>query len=234
MPILLEVIVTSVQEAIEAKLGGADRLELVNSLEHGGLTPTLELVEEVLSAVSTPVRVMLRENASMSVAARSIRHLQQCAAQLGRLAIDGLVTGFVKNGDADLAVTREILAAAPKTPVTFHRAFDHLKNQARFLQQLQEFPCIDRVLTSGGEDSWNERKKRVIKWQRLCPPHVKMIFATGKDTSHLAELNHHPEICEVHVGRAARIPRTTSGAVNRDQVAALKTTLNRGRAPHSP
>ncbi len=41
---LLEVIVTSVDEACAAEQGGADRLELVSDLASEGLTPSLSLV----------------------------------------------------------------------------------------------------------------------------------------------------------------------------------------------
>jgi copper homeostasis protein CutC len=37
-----------------AEDGGADRLELVRNLELEGLTPSLELTEQVLSRVSNP------------------------------------------------------------------------------------------------------------------------------------------------------------------------------------
>ena len=58
---LLEVIVTSVGEACEAEEGGAGRLELVRDLASEGLTPSSSIIEEVLAAVSIPVRVMLRD-----------------------------------------------------------------------------------------------------------------------------------------------------------------------------
>jgi len=67
MSALLEVIVTSVEEAVEAQAGGADRLELLAAPEHAGLTPSCSTVENVVRSVSIPVRVMLRDEPSMSV-----------------------------------------------------------------------------------------------------------------------------------------------------------------------
>ena len=51
---LLEVIVTSVDEARAAEEGGADRLELLRDLDVEGLTPVLALVEDVLASVTIP------------------------------------------------------------------------------------------------------------------------------------------------------------------------------------
>ena len=50
-PLVLEVIACSVEDAIEARRGGADRLEVISHFEVGGLTPPLELVREICQAV---------------------------------------------------------------------------------------------------------------------------------------------------------------------------------------
>jgi copper homeostasis protein len=226
MPIRLEVIVTSVHEAMEAELGGADRLELVAALEHGGLTPKLEVVSEVLQRVSTPVRVMLRESPSMWISGPAeIDRLRARAEELAALPIDGLVVGFTKGGDPDLSALNEILAGAPQTRVTFHRAFDVTQHPVRAIDMLKRVPQIDRVLTDGGEGSWEERKMQIREWQRACAPEIQVIFAIGTDMPAFSDLGHERGRLEVHVGRAARVPQTISGAVQREQVAFVKQAL---------
>ncbi len=223
---ILEVIVTSFHEAIEAELGGADRLELVRSLENGGFTPPIELVQKIVERVSVPVRVMLRENASMSIRGPAeINTLQAHASTFTELPIDGFVTGFIKNGHLDLSAMNEILAAAPKCRVTFHRAFDHLPDPLRVLHELKQLPQIDRVLTDCGEGSWVERKARFIEWQRIAAPQIKLMVAAGLCASSLAETSQDLRELEVHIGRAARIPQVISGTLSRTQVASLKRLL---------
>jgi copper homeostasis protein len=220
------VIVTSLGEAIEAELGGADRLELTRSLETSGLTPPLSLVQSVVEGVSIPVRVMLRENASMSIGGQAeIDALQTSSRALAQLPIDGLVLGFITDGVLDLTATKEVLAAAPNCRATFHRAFDNLRQPLRALQELKQLPQIDRLLTSGGEGPWAERKTRLLEWQRAAAPQIKIILAAGLCASSLAKNSKELSNIEVHVGRAARIPQVTSGRVNRSQVAALKRLL---------
>ena len=75
-PIALEVICTSVADARAAEDGGASRLELVASLNRGGMTPPLELVEAVLAEVKVPVRVMVRATES-----HEIGDAETCAAE---------------------------------------------------------------------------------------------------------------------------------------------------------
>jgi copper homeostasis protein len=219
------VIVTSLDEAIQAELGGADRLELVRSLEDGGLTPPVEVVRNVMRTISIPVRVMLRENASMSIDQSEVHGLQLHARAFARMPIDGLVIGFLRDGTLDLEATKEILMAAPNCRATFHRAFDHLRDPLIALQQLKENPQVDRVLTSGGEGSWSVRRERLLDLQRAAAPQIRMIVAAGLCSSVLADRGEAFEQLEVHVGRAARIPPLTSGIISRNQIASLKRLL---------
>jgi len=220
------VIVTSLHEAIEAELGGADRLELACSLETGGFTPSLELGYSVVERVSIPVRVMLRENASMSIGGQAELNtlILRCQA-FADLPIDGLVLGFINDDALDLTATKEVLAVAPNCRATFHRAFDNLRDPLNGLQELKQLSQIDRVLTSGGEGSWAERKTRLLEWQRTAAPQIKIIVAAGVCASSLAGTREDLGDVEVHVGRAVRVPQVTSGTVSRKQVAALKRLL---------
>ena len=57
---MLEVCVDSVESAVAAKEGGAERLELCAALVIGGISPTPALYEAVKKRVDTPVRAMVR------------------------------------------------------------------------------------------------------------------------------------------------------------------------------
>jgi copper homeostasis protein len=58
--VLLEVIATTVADARLAAQAGADRLELITAMGEGGLTPSVGLIEAVVSAVEIPVNVIVR------------------------------------------------------------------------------------------------------------------------------------------------------------------------------
>ena len=57
---ILECCVDSVESALAAKEGGADRLELCAALMIGGISPGLALFEQVRACCDLPVRVLLR------------------------------------------------------------------------------------------------------------------------------------------------------------------------------
>jgi copper homeostasis protein len=223
---LLEVIVTGVEEAREAEAGGADRLELLSSPEHAGLTPSLAIVEQVLQAVSIPVRVMLRPRPSMSIRnAAELEQLQQIAAQLSRLPLDGIVAGFIRQGAVDEPAMRQIVASAPETRFTFHRAFDKVHDQSRALEVLKRIAPVDRLLTPAGKGGWQTRVAAFSSLQAAAGPELKIIFAVGRDAYRIADLRSLGIDLEIHVGRAARHPQTLAGAVSRKRIAALKHAL---------
>ncbi len=57
---LLECCVDSVESAINAAQGGADRLELCSGLVIGGITPTLSLYDRIRRHTDLPIRALIR------------------------------------------------------------------------------------------------------------------------------------------------------------------------------
>src|ERR687891_1506748 len=57
---VLEVIALDAEDALAARAGGADRLELVTDMAADGLTPSVATVAGIRAAVDIPLRVMLR------------------------------------------------------------------------------------------------------------------------------------------------------------------------------
>lgn len=224
MSIYLEVIVTSAGEAAAAQRGGADRLELVRDLDRGGLTPTLETVRDVLSAVSIPIRVMVREADCMQVESEAEElRLKQDIDRFASLPVNGLVLGYLRDGEVDSKTLEALLPVGFRGGVTFHRAFDEARHPIKAIETLKRCRHIDRILTRAAEGlPWEQRTAHLEEWQRCAGPEIQMLFAIGRDTSRLAELQKSPQHYEVHVGRAARMGHINSGPVSSAYVAALK------------
>jgi copper homeostasis protein len=124
---LLEVIVSSLDDALEAERGGAGRLEVVSHLEVGGLTPNFETVQRICQHVAIPVRVMLRCSESHIPRPGEVEFLAQQAEHLAALGIDGLVLGFLSEDQVDMPATRQVLSRAPNLKATFHRVLMKLR-----------------------------------------------------------------------------------------------------------
>ena len=224
---LLEVIVTSVEEALEADRGGAGRLEVVRNLELGGLTPSVRTVQDICQSVGIPVRVMLRCTESHTPSAEEVEQLSREAEQLAALDIDGLVVGFLRNDQVDLSVTRQVLGRAPDLRATFHRAFDETAHPLAEIERLKELHQVDRILTSGGDGSLEMRAKRLERYQQAAAPEITILAGGGLDRTSVEELMSRTQLREFHTCRAVRVPDTASGMVRAQLVRELVACLPR-------
>jgi copper homeostasis protein len=148
---LIEACVGSVDEALAAEQGGAHRLELCDRLDVGGTTPSLELLDEVKRLVRIPVSVMIRPRGGVFV--HTPREVDQMRCDIGiarTRGADMLVIGVLdERGLVHASVVRDLVERAGSTPVTFHRAFDEIADQASALESLID-AGVSRVLTGGG------------------------------------------------------------------------------------
>jgi copper homeostasis protein len=230
-PLALEVIATSLDDALAVEEGGAARIELVAWLERGGLTPSLELVDAVLSRVRIPVRVMVRNSESHEVADPLVRRrLVEQARAVGERPIDGLVFGALVDGRIDEALLDAVGGAAGH-PVTFHRAFEELADPGAGLATLGRHPMVDRILCDGGSGDWQTRAERLRAWSVLAGPGLHLLPGGGITEEALTAISRVQALREVHVGRLAREPPSASGAVSARRVAALVARLRQLRPP---
>lgn len=214
MNCVLEVIVCSVEDALQAERGGATRLEIVRDLARGGLTPSLSLVEETLRAVQVPARVMLRERGDYEIGGTGeLDRLCSRAEEMARLPLDGLVLGLVHNGTVDLRSTSTILNCAPGLRTTFHHAFEAATDPLRAISELKTLAQIDRILTHGGDGSWRERIRRLDAYQRKAHPEIHILAGGGLSLERVNSICEFTQVREFHLGRAVRAPGNPFGKV---------------------
>lgn len=151
MSVVIEAAVESLDAALAAARGGADRLELCANLDVGGTTPSTELLAAVKSRVDIPVFAMIRPRGGSFVYTPAERDaMRRDIASVREHGADGVVLGLLDERTCvDVRAMRDVLGDAGDLPVTFHRAFDEIADRLSALDTLVELD-IDRVLTSGG------------------------------------------------------------------------------------
>jgi copper homeostasis protein len=152
--VLLEVPVASVEDALAAQAGGADRLELNAALPLGGLTPSLGTLIEVKAAVALPVLAMIRPRpGGFAYGQADLRVMQRDADLALRHGADGIVFGILTaDGRVDGDRCRCLLRQAGDRAAVFHRAFDVTPDPYDALEQLIDLG-FRRVMTSGQEET---------------------------------------------------------------------------------
>jgi len=149
---VLEISVESLEAAAAAERAGANRIELCEQLDVGGVTPCAELMRAVRERVKLPIFAMIRPRGgdfvySATEFATMLRSLEIAKA----CGMNGVVLGVLKaDRIIDIPRTRELISAAHPLPVTFHRAFDETKDVFAALQEVMRTGA-KRLLTSGGK-----------------------------------------------------------------------------------
>ncbi|MGE0884194.1 MAG: copper homeostasis protein CutC [Blastocatellales bacterium] len=225
----LEVIACSFEDAVAAERGGADRLEVISRYEAGGLTPPVEMVRQIAATVKIPLRIMLRETEPFVInEASEIERLCEAARAFAEIGVEGLVLGFLKDGKTGKSIDHDlvarILACAPHLKATFHRAFEELNDPFQAIEELKRHRQIDRILTSGGEDSWRGKVDRFAAWQCAAQPEVEILVGGGTDAEVISLLKP-VGIKEFHVGKAAREGQRIDGMVQAEQVSELSELI---------
>ncbi|MDV2684265.1 copper homeostasis protein CutC [Alkalihalophilus lindianensis] len=167
---LIEVIVQNEREAMEAEELGADRLELVSSIEEGGLTPAYSTMKRVVRSVSIPVQVMIRphsrnffyEEADKATISKDIYELLSLGGN--RIVLGALNKDYT----VDESLLDEVIHYYDELDITFHRAFDHVASQIEAYKILVSYKKnIQRILTSGGESNCWKGRDRLRKLVEL-------------------------------------------------------------------
>jgi copper homeostasis protein len=219
-----EIIVLSVEDGLAAEAGGATRLEVVRDIHEDGLTPDLRLVEQLLTCVRIPLRVMVRPRNTFLVGDPVHQaDIARDAALFTDLPVD-VVTGYVRPGaggasEVDEAALALVAERTPRARITFHRAIEHVDVDPA--AALARCPAVDRVLSGGGAGTWTARADALEGLQAALTP-IRVIVGGGVTAEAVAELVTRPTLRELHVGRIARAGESYRAPVDAAVVAALR------------
>ncbi len=209
--ILLEVIATTPEDAHIAEAAGADRIELICAQGEGGLTPSLGMVEQIVSELTIPVHAMIRphsrsfryDEAEQGSMLRDIRYF-------ARSGVAALVLGVLDgNGHIDEVALQRMLAAASDErddlQITFHRAIDEVDDLNPSIELLGKYSTITRILTSGGRPSVLEAAEAFPALIRAAEQHsLSLIAGAGLTLDTLESFVRQTGVREVHLGSTVR------------------------------
>ena len=146
----LEVIGFDLASCLIAETHGANRIELCANPHEGGTTPSYGLITVARQNTSIQLFPIIRPRGgdfffSGLEFQSMITDIQQCE----QLGCDGVVIGMLtEDGNVDVDRCAELIQHAGAMQVTFHRAFDRVKDPMQSLQEIIDLGCT-RILTSG-------------------------------------------------------------------------------------
>ena len=202
-----EVCANSVESALAAQRGGAQRVELCAGMPEGGTTPSHG---EIATA-----RRLLTEGTRLHVIIRprggdftySPLELERMATDIDvchQLGADGVVIGcLTAQGDVDVDACHMLLEHAQGMSVTFHRAFDRCRHPEQALEQIIGLG-FDRLLTSGQQPTAEQGIGELRQLHNQAAGRIAIMAGCGVTEANIAHIRQATGISEFHFsGREA-------------------------------
>ncbi len=162
---VLEICCDSIQSALSAQQGGADRIELCENLAQGGVTPSAGKIKLAKQLLSIPVFVLIRpRKADFLYSPKEFQIMLEDIQFAKNLGVDGIVSGVLRaDGRLDSERMRQLVEASAPLPFTCHRAFDMCREPITALSELMAIG-VKRVLTSGQQPDARLGKENLRKF----------------------------------------------------------------------
>lgn len=221
--VLLEVCVESVDDAVAAAAGGADRIELNSALSLDGLTPSPGLLLEARRAVRVPLIAMARPRAGdFEYSESEFRVLRRDANYAVEHGADGVAFGILTGRRIDTRRCRTIarLVNAAGKQAVFHRAFDAVADPFIALEQLVDLG-VRRVMTSGGQRTALAGAATIARLIERAAGRIDILPAGGIRPSNVLKVLARTRCDQVHTSLRAKVadssldPRLLAAIVRR-------------------
>lgn len=197
----LEICCGSVDDVYQAKLAGADRVELNSSMFLGGLTPSIGALKTAKKAgIDVMAMVRPREGGFRYTDYEFAAMLEDAAALLDAGA-DGIVFGILNlDGTVDTqrcAKMMEVIKARNKTAV-FHRAIDVVPDWRAAIDALCELG-VHRILTSGQNPNVYFGKDTVKAMREYAGDRIQILPGAGLTLENSKEVLEYTGCEQMHI-----------------------------------
>lgn len=188
-PTELEVIGFDLASCLIAQQRGADRIELCANPHEGGTTPSHGMIAVARGHTSIQLFPIIRPRGGDFL--YSDLEFKAMADDIDRcrdLGCDGVVIGMLKaDGSVDIDRCAELIARAGQMQVTFHRAFDRVKDPLASLEAIIELGCA-RILTSGQRPDVESGRDMLRTLVAAASDRITIMPGSGVRSTNIVEL----------------------------------------------
>jgi copper homeostasis protein len=204
--VAVEACVDAIDAALEAERGGASRIELCGELMQGGVTPSAGLIAAVWDRIDIPLFVLVRpRTGDFLYTDDELDVMRRDIEQVKSLGVDGIAIGVLTaDGDVDVDRMRSLIDLARPMSVTFHRAFDLVRDRDAAVEALLALG-VDRVLTSGGAATALEGADAIAALVDVVGDRMIVMAGGSITAANVAGIVARTGVPEVHVRGAGRV-----------------------------
>jgi copper homeostasis protein len=224
---LLEITVESLDSALAAERGGADRIELCAELIHGGVTAPLTALRTFHEELELPVFPIIRPRGGNFVYSdKEFAAMKRDITGARDIGVDGVVFGLLREDRSiDVERTTELVEWARPLEVTFHRAFDACVDLLTALEDVIATGAT-RLLTSGGTATAPQGVKVLRTLVEAAAGRIVVMPGSGLDATNIAGIAANTGASEFHSGLSKVLPYGSSNFQRfEEEIRAMKRCL---------
>jgi len=185
----LEIIAFDIISCSVAEANGATRIELCANPEEGGTTPSCGMIEQAKKASRIPVFPIIRpRGGDFLYSKQEFEAIKSDIKQCLSIGCEGVVVGMLlPDGSIDTDRCKELVEIAGPMDVTFHRAFDRVKDPIASLENVISIGC-KRILTSGLHKSALEGKSILKSLVDKADNRITIMLGSGVRSENVVQL----------------------------------------------
>ena len=240
----LEVIAFDLASCAVAEDRGANRIELCANPNEGGTTPSYGMIARARESTSIQLFPIIRPRGGDFLYAEPefesmVADIDQCK----ELGCDGVVIGMLsRDGAVDVDRCAELIRHAGSMQVTFHRAFDRVKDPIGSLEDVIALGC-SRILTSGLRPNVDQGKSMLRTLVEAAGSRIAIMPGSGVRSSNVLELAKFTGARAFHSSARTTLPSVMdfvnpamaeeldSVSIDPDEVAELRRLLDSVQLP---
>lgn len=202
----LEICVDSIQSAIAAEEGGAQRIELCSSLSEGGITPSAGMIEAARKSISIGLHILIRpRRGDFLYSPLEFEIIKKDIEVAKKLGADGIVVGALKaDGRIDSKRMKGLIELTHPLSITFHRAFDLTPDPFEALDNLLDLK-VHRLLTSGQQETAYKGMELIAHLVKKAGSQLSVMPGGGINPQNIRELIEKTAATEFHASARKKI-----------------------------
>lgn len=186
----LEIACFNLESALIAQKAGADRIELCADMSVGGISPTIETIQQAREHLTIDLYIIIRPRGGNFVYSDSeFEQMKSEIETIKKLGVNGFVFGILKEDNAiNIEQNKALVELAKPFPCTFHRAFDEVSDLKKALEDV--IPCgFSTILTSGTFPNVMEGKEVLKQLVIQANNRIEIMPGGGLRSTNISELN---------------------------------------------
>lgn len=197
---ILEACVDSVESALAAEKGGANRLELCGNLIIGGTTPSRWLYEEIRKFSDIKIHALIRPRfGDFCYTDYEFQIIRKEVEMFRELGADGVVIGILKpDGTLHMEQMAQLMETAGEMSVTLHRAFDVCADPYQAFEQSKVLG-IHTILTSGQKNNCLAGRELLKELVAMENGEITIQVGAGVDAAAIQELQPYTKAHAFHM-----------------------------------